>query len=228
MAHFPTIAGMLAATTLSWTGAALAEAHNDRSNVVGAWQRVKDETRAIYTGSDHGVVTGSGFIEGDETDWTLHVFSERAGAFAGESCSVNKCEQFIGILQGRGFYAVDEDSYYFGEVDGDRLEFCMLEAGSVKIAGCMVYMRTDTDPLMEALSGRTLVNSGRSLTLNADGTLTGTDLSGTWSIEDSLFCRTLLTGPETFGVAECQNVIVDGTEITFFSPTGRTATYLME
>lgn len=214
--------------SLACASAASADGHGDVPNVVGTWKSVNAETRAIVTGSDRGIFTGSTFIEGDATDWTLHVFSEHAGAFAGEHCSINICEQFVGILKGQDFYAVDDDSHYFGSVEGDPLEVCVLEVGDVKIAACMVYERTDADPLFDALSGRTIVNDERRVTLNADGTLVGPDLSGTWSVKDGQFCRVLETGPENYGADECQKVIADGAEITFYSPTGRTAVYRLE
>jgi hypothetical protein len=222
------LAALLAVTTLAISGAAAADGHGQKPDVVGTWKRVTSETRAIVSGSDHGIATGGTFIEGDEADWSLHVFSENAGAFAGESCSINRCEQFVGVLQGQDFYAVDEYSYYFGSIEGATLDICMLEAGDVKIAGCMVYERTDTDPLLDALSGRTIVNEERRVILNADGTLVGPDLSGTWSVEDGQFCRVLDTGPENYGEDECQKVITDGSQITFYSPTGRTAVYRLE
>lgn len=214
--------------TLACASAASAEGHGDIPDVVGTWKNVASETRAIVTGSDHGIFTDSTFVVGVETDWTLRVYSEHAGAFAGESCSVKRCEQFVGILKGQDFYAVDEDSYYFGSVEGDRLEICMLEAGDVKIAGCKVYERTDADPVFDALLGRTIVNDERRVTLNADGTLFGPDLNGTWSVKDGQFCRVLETRPENYGADECQKVIIDGAKITFYSPTGRTAVYRFE
>lgn len=217
----------LTAILCSTLSVAWAQETGTNADVIGTWQRVNSETRAIFSGNGHGSVVGSTFIQGDATDEVLHVFSENAGAFAAERCNVQRCEQFVGILKGSEFYAVDQDSYYLGEVNGAQMELCMLKAGDGKFAGCMVYQKTASDPLLDAISGRTLVNSERTVTLNADGTLTGTDLNGTWYVEGGQFCRTLETGPDTFGPSECQHVIADGNAITFYSPTGRTASYFM-
>lgn len=77
------------------------------------------------------------------------------------------------------------------------------------------------DDLQAILSGATLSNGNAEININADGTLDGGPVSGTWEIADGQFCRTL-TAPAQAAGSECQTVVVNGNTLTFTSPTGRT------
>ncbi|MHA6326875.1 hypothetical protein [Roseivivax sp. CAU 1753] len=72
--------------------------------------------------------------------------------------------------------------------------------------------------------GRELVNDTQSILLNADGTVVGTGISGTWEEQRGLFCRTL-TQPESLAGTECQVVTLVGDQITFDDQKGRVTTW---
>lgn len=86
------------------------------------------------------------------------------------------------------------------------------------------------DPLVAPFVGRVLVSEGAEITVNADGTLSGTvgvnnpqALTGNWAVRDGDWCRTI-TAPERLAGTECQTVTLDGDQVSFESASGRTNT----
>lgn len=76
------------------------------------------------------------------------------------------------------------------------------------------------DPLKDALAGKTMMsvdNPDTLLTFGTDGTLSGA-VTGTWSVENGQFCRTL-TEPASVAGSLCQDVEIDGEVFTFLSGT---------
>ncbi|WP_424969923.1 hypothetical protein [Dinoroseobacter sp. S76] len=76
------------------------------------------------------------------------------------------------------------------------------------------------DPLKDALAGKTLMNVDNPdtlLTFGADGSLSGA-VTGTWSVENGQFCRTL-TEPASVAGSLCQDVVIDGDVLTFLAGT---------
>ena len=73
-----------------------------------------------------------------------------------------------------------------------------------------------TDPLTNAISGKTIVSETFQATLGSNGSFNGktTDgmvFKGAWTVRNGQFCRTL-TEPERFVGTECQNAeLGDGT-----------------
>ncbi|WP_156883586.1 hypothetical protein [Salipiger mucosus] len=104
------------------------------------------------------------------------------------------------------------------------------------IAGCNADMPSDTAMVTpadgpSALSGKTLSNSDTTLIVNADGTLTGQEatgeaVSGTWTVEDGQWCRTL-TQPEAYAGTSCRTVLIEGDQVTLARPDGSGPTYTM-
>ncbi|MGH1356991.1 MAG: hypothetical protein ACRBBS_18225 [Thalassovita sp.] len=80
--------------------------------------------------------------------------------------------------------------------------------------------------LVAALSGKTITHTQNKsqIKINADGTMVGKGVKGTWKIKGRKWCRTL-TEPKQFAGSECQKVDLDGNTITFYSKSGRTNTY---
>ncbi len=73
-----------------------------------------------------------------------------------------------------------------------------------------------TDPITQAISGKTLVNSAFEFTAGSNGSFIGktpggTEFKGAWTVRDGQFCRTL-TEPASFVGTECQDAeLGDGT-----------------
>lgn len=104
---------------------------------------------------------------------------------------------------------------------------------AVFAAACAPTTSQPVDPLVAPFVGKTLSNTGNDITFNADGTINGTagpdrdiNVSGVWEVRNGRFCRTITepaTLPEGIPATECQEVVVDGNQVTFTSPTGRTS-----
>jgi len=82
---------------------------------------------------------------------------------------------------------------------------------------------TDRGTFVSVVQGRELSRLGVSLQVNASGAISGRgfgrDITGTWSWENGMFCRTLDAGDQQFG-RNCQIVSVDGSTIRFHSDQG--------
>ena len=77
--------------------------------------------------------------------------------------------------------------------------------------------------------GKTLLHDNGSLTINSDGTISGTHKRGavnmTWTEENGLYCREGTVGSVTVP-RKCQTVTVSGQTVTFINPDGSvSATY---
>ncbi|WP_420567639.1 lipocalin-like domain-containing protein [Thalassovita sp.] len=83
--------------------------------------------------------------------------------------------------------------------------------------------------LKAALSGKTIVHvkNKQTIKINADGTIQGKGLSGSWKIKGNKWCRTL-TEPKKFAGTECQKVDLEGNTATFHSKNGRANTYTIK
>ena len=82
---------------------------------------------------------------------------------------------------------------------------------------------TDRGTFMSIVQGRELSRLGVSLTVAPNGSIIGRalgrDVTGSWSWENGLFCRTLDAGDRSFG-RNCQVVSVDGAMIRFHADQG--------
>ncbi|WP_224816323.1 dihydrodipicolinate reductase [Hasllibacter sp. MH4015] len=82
---------------------------------------------------------------------------------------------------------------------------------------------TDRGAFLSAVEGRELSRLGVSLRVSPNGTIAGRalgrDVTGTWSWENGMFCRTLDAGDRQFG-RNCQVVSVDGGNIRFHADQG--------
>jgi hypothetical protein len=82
---------------------------------------------------------------------------------------------------------------------------------------------TDRAAFVSAIEGRELSRLGVSLRVSADGTIggraLGRDVTGAWTWENGMFCRTLDAGDRQFP-RNCQVVSVDAGNIRFHADQG--------
>ncbi len=82
---------------------------------------------------------------------------------------------------------------------------------------------SDRGTFLSYVQGRELSRIGVSLQVSPDGSIAGRalgrDVTGTWSWEGGMFCRTLDAGDRQFG-RNCQVVSVDGNSIRFHADQG--------
>lgn len=82
---------------------------------------------------------------------------------------------------------------------------------------------TDRDTFVSTVQGRELSRLGVSLQVSPNGSIVGRalgrDVTGTWSWENGMFCRTLDAGDRQFA-RNCQVVSVDGSSIRFHADQG--------
>lgn len=70
----------------------------------------------------------------------------------------------------------------------------------------------------------TSLDTGQVINANADGTLTGAGVKGTWTIKNGQWCRTL-TEPKAFAGSACQKMDIQGNVMTLTRANGSTARY---
>ncbi|WP_179381689.1 hypothetical protein [Jannaschia marina] len=90
-----------------------------------------------------------------------------------------------------------------------------------------------TDPITQAVSGRTLVAGETRLTAGANGTLVGTlasgdTLSGTWRIANGRWCRTLTQPARFAGPEVCQDAALADGQLVIIGSNGTPTTYTIE
>lgn len=82
---------------------------------------------------------------------------------------------------------------------------------------------TDRSAFLNAVQGRELNRLGVSLQVAPNGSISGRalgrDVTGTWTWENSMFCRTLDAGDRQFE-RNCQVVSVNGSRIRFHADQG--------
>ncbi|MEJ6392917.1 dihydrodipicolinate reductase [Gymnodinialimonas sp. 2305UL16-5] len=82
---------------------------------------------------------------------------------------------------------------------------------------------SDRDAFLSVVNGRELSRVGIRLQVRPDGSIAGRalgrDVTGTWTWENGMFCRTLDAGDRQFG-RNCQVVSVDGGSIRFQADQG--------
>ena len=88
-----------------------------------------------------------------------------------------------------------------------------------------------TAQIQGQLAGKTLTNADSTLALTKDGALIGKSKSGavirgTWEAKDGKFCRTL-TEPAAAAGTECQNVTIQGDQLTLVRANGQVVTYTL-
>ncbi|WP_432450168.1 hypothetical protein [Aliiroseovarius marinus] len=93
-------------------------------------------------------------------------------------------------------------------------------------------LRADTDPLQDALAGKTFYGkSDTTITLHEDGKLTGGNdkmqIEGTWSVENGTYCRDI-TSPDFLAGKGCPAVSFDGDLVTFTRADGSARSYQMK
>ena len=107
------------------------------------------------------------------------------------------------------------------------LPFSLLLSVLALVACTETTSTEPADPIVEAISGKTLSNQNGDIKVGSDGRLSGKvgqnrdiDVAGTWESKGGRFCRTL-TEPENLAGTECQAIIQnsDGT-ITVSSSNG--------
>lgn len=83
---------------------------------------------------------------------------------------------------------------------------------------------TDRGAFLSAVQGRELSRIGISLNVLPNGSIygraLGRDVTGSWTWEGGMFCRTLDAGDRQFA-RNCQVVSIDGTSIRFHADQGR-------
>lgn len=96
------------------------------------------------------------------------------------------------------------------------------------LAGCDMAPRASVtqsdEPEWLQNVGKPLTRGDMTVTLNPDGTITGSGFEGTWEERDGKYCRTL-TKPERLAGTECQTVTVNGNEVTIVSESGTSTTW---
>lgn len=81
-----------------------------------------------------------------------------------------------------------------------------------------------TDPLSNALSGKTIVSENFQASLGSNGSFNGKATNGmifkgAWTVRDGQFCRTL-TEPKPFVGTECQNAELGDGTVTLVTQRG--------
>lgn len=108
-----------------------------QNDLVGEWTTSSHDTPGARSGSEHDLGDDAEFLAGVEEAWTFRIAAEEGGAFRGEWCSQNRCEEMTGVMHGGNVYAVDEDGIFIGSMSDGLLELCYLEPGEVvRIADC--------------------------------------------------------------------------------------------
>ncbi len=79
-------------------------------------------------------------------------------------------------------------------------------------------------PAWLSIVGKPLTNGDTTVTIGADGTVTGGGFEGVWEERDGKYCRTL-TQPAQYAGTECQTVVLNGDQVTFESPQGHSVTW---
>jgi len=112
-----------------------------QDDILGAWSTADHALPGSRSGSEHDLGEGAAFLGGVEEAWTFTVSEVAGGAFRGEWCSPNMCEQMNGVMHGGNVYAVDEDGIFIGSMSDGMLELCYLEPGEVRVADCHLLAR---------------------------------------------------------------------------------------
>ncbi len=111
--------------------------------------------------------------------------------------------------------------------------FALAVIAGLSLAACQTTTsgtatQSTNAPTWLSIVDKTLLNGADGETevvLRSNGTIGGNeDIVGTWEERDGKYCRTL-TEPERFAGTECQMVTLNGNEVTFESPGGRTSTW---
>ncbi len=83
-----------------------------------------------------------------------------------------------------------------------------------------------SDPVTQALVGKTLTSGNAKITLQEYNKMVGVGgpfgavpIDGAWEIRDGQFCRTLTAPPQLAGT-ECQDVVIEGDTVTFTTSRG--------
>lgn len=103
----------------------------------------------------------------------------------------------------------------------------LLTAPFVLLAACQSTGMDKSPSPAQALLGpaldRPITTGDSSFILHSDGRLSG-DASGTWIVENGQYCRTIVE-PKKWAGSQCQDVTIEGDQITFVRPNGSAATY---
>ncbi|MGH1412806.1 MAG: hypothetical protein ACRBB0_04900 [Pelagimonas sp.] len=95
-----------------------------------------------------------------------------------------------------------------------------LFAATVVLSACQISAPEDLPKTNnpDALIGRTILHEDGNLAVNPDGSIGG-DLTGTWEIKNTRWCRTIAT-PEKYAGTECRDVHVSGNSAFFTRDNG--------
>lgn len=101
----------------------------------------------------------------------------------------------------------------------------------ISLAACAETQTSD--PITQAVSGRTLVAGDTRITAVANGTLIGTlasgdTLSGTWRISNGKWCRTLNQPARFAGPEVCQDAALTDGQLVIVGSNGSPTTYTIE
>ncbi len=112
-----------------------------------SWGAQRGTSDHIFENEATGAMrSGDIFAEGEAGSFTLNVtrMSDDGRSFHAEWCGPHKCESTVGVIGFDGTIRMaDHDGYFEGRLNGDRLEFCYLEASAdTQIAGCHSYRKT--------------------------------------------------------------------------------------
>lgn len=105
-------------------------------------------------------------------------------------------------------------------------------ASLIAVTAC-AEVRTTSDPITQAVSGRTLVAGETRLAVGANGALVGAlasgdTLSGTWRIKGGQWCRTLTLPVRFSGPEVCQDAALTDGQLVIIGSNGSPTTYTIE
>ncbi|TVM14861.1 hypothetical protein DPQ33_16690 [Oceanidesulfovibrio indonesiensis] len=113
-------------------------------DLVGEWTSTGETWGALSGEGGHKITPGpDNRYAAKGATWTLKIAQQEGGAFHGEWCSPNECEDLVGVVRKDGsILMADEDSHFMAMLHGAEMEVCVLEAGDdFRVAVCQMMTK---------------------------------------------------------------------------------------
>lgn len=113
-------------------------------DLTGEWKSTGETWGALSGEGDHKVTPGQDDRYASQSaTWTLKIAQQEGGAFHGEWCSPNGCEDLVGVVRKDGsILMADEDSHFTAMLHEGDLEVCVLESDDdFRVAVCQMMTK---------------------------------------------------------------------------------------